>query len=93
MMTPRVDRTTNREDRMGKLKVVSDSAGDGAGTERQPHPDARRLPRRRAGTTTAFSVGGADGFLTTAAPDDELAEIYLIMAKQGSTLRGMTDAF
>jgi ribonucleoside-diphosphate reductase alpha chain len=82
---------------MGILHVVADAAPVDAVVEAQqpdpgPQPAARQLPRRRAGTTTAFSVGGADGFLTAAGPDDELGEVYLIMAKQGSTLRGMTDA-
>jgi ribonucleoside-diphosphate reductase alpha chain len=82
---------------MGTLHAVVDPAPADAIEEAAPpatqtRPEPRQLPRQRAGTTTAFSVGGADGFLTAAAPDDELGEIYLIMAKQGSTLRGMTDA-
>jgi ribonucleoside-diphosphate reductase alpha chain len=58
------------------------------------HPTRKRLPKSRTGTTTSFSVGGAEGYMiANSYPDDGLGEVFLKMAKQGSTLAGMMDAF
>jgi ribonucleoside-diphosphate reductase alpha chain len=60
----------------------------------EPHPVRRRLPKKRPSQTVSFSVAGAEGYLTTSNyPDDGLGEIFLRMAKQGSTLAGVMDAF
>ncbi|HEX4790515.1 MAG TPA: vitamin B12-dependent ribonucleotide reductase [Actinospica sp.] len=57
-------------------------------------PTRKRLPKSRPGTTTSFSVGGAEGYMiANSYPDDGLGEVFLKMAKQGSTLAGMMDAF
>ncbi|MBB5872343.1 ribonucleoside-diphosphate reductase alpha chain [Allocatelliglobosispora scoriae] len=57
-------------------------------------PVRKRLPKKRPGQTVSFSVGDADGYLTTSSyPDDGLGEIFLKMSKQGSTLAGVMDAF
>jgi ribonucleoside-diphosphate reductase alpha chain len=57
-------------------------------------PTRKRLPKNRPATTTSFSVGGAEGYMTASRyPDDGLGEIFLKMSKQGSTLAGMMDAF
>jgi len=54
----------------------------------------RRLPKSRPAQTTSFSVGGAEGYLTTGAyADGALAEVFLKLGKQGSTLAGVMDAF
>ena len=57
-------------------------------------PIRRRLPKSRKSITTSFSVGGAEGYMTSGAhEDDSLGEIFLKLGKQGSTLAGMMDAF
>src|SRR4051794_22365155 len=57
-------------------------------------PFRKRLPKSRASRTTSFSVGGAEGYMTSGAHDDgELGEIFLKLGKQGSTLAGVMDAF
>ena len=54
----------------------------------------RRLPKSRASRTTSFTVGGAEGYMTSGAhPDGELGEVFLKLGKQGSTLAGVMDAF
>lgn len=59
---------------------------------RQPRGVARRAPRHRESVTRAFTVGGAYGFIIASLhADGSLADVNLIMAKQGSTLRGMTE--
>ena len=62
-----------------------------AGTLR---PVRRRLPKKRPSQTVSFTVGGAEGYLTTGSyPDDGLGEIFVKLGKQGSTLAGVMDAF
>ncbi len=57
-------------------------------------PFRKRLPKSRQSRTTSFSVGGAEGYMTSGAHEDgELGEIFLKLGKQGSTLAGVMDAF
>ena len=57
-------------------------------------PFRKRLPKSRASRTTSFTVGGAEGYMTSGAHDDgDLGEIFLKLGKQGSTLAGVMDAF
>ncbi|MFZ2014910.1 MAG: vitamin B12-dependent ribonucleotide reductase [Nocardioides sp.] len=57
-------------------------------------PTRKRLPKSRQSLTTSFTVGGAEGYLTSGAHEDgQLGEIFLKLGKQGSTLAGVMDAF
>ncbi|WP_205471597.1 vitamin B12-dependent ribonucleotide reductase [Nocardioides sp. SYSU D00038] len=57
-------------------------------------PTRKRLPKSRVSRTTSFTVGGAEGYMTSGAHDDgTLGEIFLKLGKQGSTLAGVMDAF
>ena len=67
-----------------------------------PEPEVRieyrprrvRLPKSRRSRTTSFTVGGAEGYLTSSEyPDGRLGEVFLKLGKQGSTLAGVMDAF
>ncbi|KKW48446.1 MAG: Ribonucleoside-diphosphate reductase, adenosylcobalamin-dependent [Parcubacteria group bacterium GW2011_GWA1_59_11] len=54
----------------------------------------RRLPTTRVSETHRFSVAGHKGYLTYSTHEDgSLAEIFIRIAKQGSTLSGLLDAF
>ncbi|MBE7325292.1 vitamin B12-dependent ribonucleotide reductase [Nocardioides sp. Y6] len=57
-------------------------------------PTRKRLPKSRISRTTSFTVGGAEGYMTSGAHEDgELGEVFLKLGKQGSTLAGVMDAF
>ena len=57
-------------------------------------PTRKRLPKSRTARTTSFTVGGAEGYMTSGAHDDgSLGEVFLKLGKQGSTLAGVMDAF
>lgn len=57
-------------------------------------PTRKRLPKARHSLTTSFTVGGAEGYMTSGAHEDgSLGEIFLKLGKQGSTLAGVMDAF
>ena len=75
---------------------------DDAKVEEAPKPEVRveyrprrqRLPKTRNSRTTSFTVGGAEGYLTSSQYDDgRLGELFLKLGKQGSTLAGVMDAF
>jgi ribonucleoside-diphosphate reductase alpha chain len=58
------------------------------------HPVRKRLPKSRPSSTTTFTVGGAEGYMTASSyPDGGLGEVFLKLGKQGSTLAGVMDAF
>ncbi|WP_395726514.1 vitamin B12-dependent ribonucleotide reductase [Nakamurella sp.] len=80
-----------------KSADVSAGAGAGADAVAAPvvtGPVRRRLPKKRPSQTVSFTVGGAEGYLTTGSyPDDGLGEVFIKLGKQGSTLAGVMDAF
>ena len=57
-------------------------------------PMRRRLPDERASITHKFNVGGHEGYLTIGMYEDGTpGEIFLRMAKEGSTISGLMDSF
>ena len=58
-------------------------------------PPRNRLPRERESLTHKFSVAGHEGYITAGKYEDgSLGEIFLTdIGKDGSTLRGMMNAF
>ncbi|MCP3935447.1 MAG: ribonucleoside-diphosphate reductase [Actinomycetia bacterium] len=57
-------------------------------------PERERLPRRRSSRTYSFRVADCHGYMTVGEYDDgRPGEIFLTVAKQGSTLAGIMDAF
>jgi ribonucleoside-diphosphate reductase alpha chain len=58
-------------------------------------PKRRRMPRERQSITHKFSIGGHEGYITAGMYDDgTVGEIFLTdIGKEGSTLRGMMNAF
>jgi ribonucleoside-diphosphate reductase alpha chain len=54
----------------------------------------KRLPITRSSETHKFSIAGHEGYLTYSFYEDgKLAEIFIRMSKQGSTLAGLLDVF
>jgi ribonucleoside-diphosphate reductase alpha chain len=82
----------------GKAGKTGDKKSTGVETEVVEkvvyRPTRKRLPKSRPSRTTSFSVGGAEGYMTSGSyPDDGLGEVFLKLGKQGSTLAGVMDAF
>jgi hypothetical protein len=63
--------------------------------EERAKPVRRRLPRKRPAKTMSFRIADCDGYVLAGEYPDtsELGEIFLKVAKQGSTLAGVMDAF
>ncbi len=71
----------------------ADAAADAPAAETGPR--RRRMPRERQSITHKFSIGGHEGYITAGMYEDgTVGEIFLTdIGKEGSTLRGMMNAF
>jgi ribonucleoside-diphosphate reductase alpha chain len=57
-------------------------------------PARRRLPDERQAITHKFDIAGHEGYITVGLYEDGMpGEIFLVMAKEGSTISGFADAF
>ena len=63
-------------------------------TAGQTQPVRRRLPDERHAITHKFDIVGHEGYITVGLFEDGTpGEIFLVMAKEGSTISGFADAF
>jgi ribonucleoside-diphosphate reductase alpha chain len=63
-------------------------------TSQVAKPIRRRLPDERPAITHKFSIAGHEGYITVGMFEDGTpGEIFLVMAKEGSTISGLVDAF
>jgi ribonucleoside-diphosphate reductase alpha chain len=68
-----------------QLEIAQSEAG-------KPH--RRRLPNERTALTHRFDIAGHEGYITVGLyPDGQPGEIFLKMAKEGSTVSGLMDTF
>jgi len=59
-----------------------------------PRANRHRLPDERLSITHKFNVGGHEGYLTVGLYKDGMpGEIFITMAKEGSTVSGLMDSF
>ena len=78
----------------GKAKTETKTEATSVATSGMSHPTRKRLPKSRPSSTTSFTVGGAEGYMTAGSyPDGGLGEVFLKLGKQGSTLAGVMDSF
>ena len=57
-------------------------------------PVRRKLPDERQSMTHKFSIAGHEGYITVGLyPDGQPGELFITMAKEGSTLSGVMDSF
>jgi ribonucleoside-diphosphate reductase alpha chain len=63
-------------------------------TEIEYRPVRRKLPDERKAVTHKFDIGGHEGYLTVGLYEDGTpGELFVTMAKEGSTISGLMDAF
>jgi len=80
----------------GKKKEAraEEAAPVAAAAPAEPKPYRRRLPAERTAITHKFDVAGHEGYITVGLyPDGQPGEIFLKMAKEGSTISGLMDTF
>jgi ribonucleoside-diphosphate reductase alpha chain len=57
-------------------------------------PKRRKLPDERQSITHKFDISGHEGYITVGTYEDgQPGELFLVMAKEGSTISGFADAF
>ena len=82
--------------RMQPLNTAKDKekASVEAGFSRPAGPIRRKLPDERHALTHKFDIAGHEGYITVGLFDDGTpGELFLVMAKEGSTISGFADAF
>jgi ribonucleoside-diphosphate reductase alpha chain len=77
------------------LRTDAQDSADADAEEAQPEPVRRRMPAERQSITHKFSIAGQEGYITAGKYEDgTVGEIFLTdIGKEGSTLRGMMNAF
>jgi ribonucleoside-diphosphate reductase alpha chain len=67
---------------------------EAAAVSAEVRPARRKLPDERHSITHKFSIAGHEGYITVGMYEDGTpGEIFLVMAKEGSTISGLMDAF
>src|SRR2546429_197132 len=80
--------TTNKESNAKTVETVVERIVEVA------RPQRRRLADTRASLTHKFKIEGHEGYITVGLFEDNTpGELFVTMAKEGSTLSGMMDAF
>jgi ribonucleoside-diphosphate reductase alpha chain len=75
-----------------KDKSPADLVAEAAAFTRTPI--RRKLPDERRAITHKFDIAGHEGYITVGLFEDgQPGEIFLVMAKEGSTISGFADAF
>ncbi len=77
------------------LRTDAQDSAEEEAEETQPEPVRKRMPAERESITHKFSIAGQEGYITAGKyPDGSVGEIFLTdIGKEGSTLRGMMNAF
>jgi ribonucleoside-diphosphate reductase alpha chain len=67
---------------------------DALDAKQPPRAVRHRLPAERASVTHKFGLGGHEGYITVGLyPNGQPGEIFIRMAKEGSTVSGLMDSF
>jgi ribonucleoside-diphosphate reductase alpha chain len=83
-----------RSQPLSTSKDEGKAPGAAAAVEAAPRPARRKLPDERRAITHKFSIAGHEGYITVGMYEDgKPGEIFLVMAKEGSTISGLMDAF
>ena len=83
--------TASESDKAESDKADSDKAEE---KPQKRRPRRERLPDTRQSVTHKFSVGGHEGYINVGLyPDGRPGELFITMAKEGSTIGGLMDSF
>jgi ribonucleoside-diphosphate reductase alpha chain len=80
-----------------QLQQIAEAAlqnSDSADSTSPPRAVRHRLPAERASVTHKFGLAGHEGYITVGLyPNGQPGEIFIRMAKEGSTVSGLMDSF
>jgi ribonucleoside-diphosphate reductase alpha chain len=76
------------------LTAAFSQNADALDSQAPPRAVRHRLPAERASVTHKFGLGGHEGYITVGLyPNGSPGEIFIRMAKEGSTVSGLMDSF
>ncbi len=80
-----------------QVRQITEAAmknSDSADAQAPPRAVRHRLPAERASVTHKFGLAGHEGYITVGLyPNGQPGEIFIRMAKEGSTVSGLMDSF
>ncbi len=77
-----------------QIQAASMENVDAADAQAPPRASRHRLPGERASVTHKFSIANHEGYITVGLyPNGYPGEIFIRMAKEGSTVSGLMDSF
>ncbi|HEU4635474.1 MAG TPA: vitamin B12-dependent ribonucleotide reductase [Edaphobacter sp.] len=80
-----------------QIKAITEAASrnaDSIDAQAPPRAVRHRLPAERASVTHKFGLSGHEGYITVGLyPNGQPGEIFIRMAKEGSTVSGLMDSF
>ncbi len=87
-------RISELEDQLQHLQTAATKNADAFDAKEPPRAVRHRLPAERASVTHKFSIAGHEGYITVGLyPNSCPGEIFIRMAKEGSTVSGLMDSF
>jgi ribonucleoside-diphosphate reductase alpha chain len=79
---------------IAQLAAQSTANSDAHDQQAPPRAVRHRLPAERASVTHKFALSGHEGYITVGLyPNGQPGEIFIRMAKEGSTVSGLMDSF
>ncbi len=86
--------SARRSHRLLNCPLASVASSQNQDVNSPPRAVRHRLPAERASLTHKFSLSGHEGYITVGLyPSGEPGEIFIKMAKEGSTVSGLMDSF
>ena len=86
--------STSKDEAKGTTETKAVEAAPAAAAPVAARPARRKLPDERHAITHKVSIAGHEGYITVGVYEDgKPGEIFLVMAKEGSTISGLMDAF
>ena len=87
-------RISELESQLQHLQSAARENADAFDAKEPPRAVRHRLPAERASVTHKFSIAGHEGYITVGLyPNSCPGEIFIRMAKEGSTVSGLMDSF
>jgi ribonucleoside-diphosphate reductase alpha chain len=86
--------STSKEDLKPAAPAAAVASVAAAAPVAEARPARRKLPDERHAITHKFQIAGHEGYITVGMYEEgKPGEIFLVMAKEGSTISGLMDAF
>jgi ribonucleoside-diphosphate reductase alpha chain len=86
--------STSKHEAKAEAPAATPTPGAAVAPSAETRPARRKLPDERHAITHKFSIAGHEGYITVGMYEDgKPGEIFLVMAKEGSTISGLMDAF